>query len=409
MLYRTVPKTGDKLSILGFGAMRLPQVKGKIDRDAAAGLIRNSIDNGVNYVDTAWPYHNGASEPFLGEALADGYRQKVRLATKLPQWLVRSRKDMDYYLGLQLKRLRTGRIDYYLIHSLDGPSWDRMKDLGIAEFLDSAKRDGRIINRGFSFHGNKEDFKRIVDDYDWEFCQIQYNYLDEYNQAGTEGLQYAASKNLGVMVMEPLRGGKLAGKQPEEVAALWDAYQVRRSPAEWALRWIWNRPEVTLILSGMNEQSQVDENIAVASQACPDSLTGAELDLVKRAAATYRRLMKIGCTGCQYCMPCPAGVDIQGCFEMYNNAHMFGGRKLLRFFYIGRMGGAMGGKASNASLCVECGKCLKKCPQNLEIPTLLKSVEAEFEGFWFKPSVWILKRVVLFQTWWGKIKRRLRG
>jgi len=406
MLYRTVPKTGEKLSILGFGAMRLPQVKGKIDEEAGTGLIRNSIDNGIDYIDTAWAYHKGASEPFLAKALADGYREKVKLATKLPHWLVNSRKDMDYYLDRQLERLGTQRIDYYLIHSLDGPCWDRMKALGITEFLDAARSDGRIVNRGFSFHGNKEDFRRIVDGYDWEFCQIQYNFLDEGNQAGTEGLEYAASKNLAVIVMEPLRGGNLAGKIPEEIAALWDGAQVRRSPAEWALRWIWNRPEVTLLLSGMNEQSQVDENIKIASEALPDSLSEAELGLVKQVADTYRRLMKIGCTGCQYCMPCPVGVDIQGCFEMYNNAHMFGGRKFLRFFYIARMGGAMSGNVSRASLCIECGKCLKKCPQNLDIPALLKDVAGEFEGFWFKPSAWLMRRAVLFQAWWARMRHR---
>jgi predicted aldo/keto reductase-like oxidoreductase len=407
MLYRTVPKTGEKISILGFGAMRLPQVKDKIDEDASTRLIHYSIDRGIDYIDTAWAYHNGASEPFLGKALAGGYREKVNLATKLPQWLVRSRRDMDYYLALQLERLKTERIDYYLIHSLDGPSWDRMKALGITGFLDSAKHDGRIINRGFSFHGNKEDFKRIVDDYDWEFCQIQYNYLDKHNQAGTEGLEYAASKKLGVIVMEPLRGGNLCGKLPEQVAALWDRAQVKRTPAEWALRWIWNRPEVTLILSGMNEQSQVDENIKIASEAHPGSLSASELQLVSQVADTYRSLMRIGCTGCQYCMPCPADVDIQGCFEMYNNAHMFGGKKFLRFFYMVRTGGPLSGKASNASLCVECGKCLEKCPQNLAIPTLLKEVEGEFEGFWFKPAGWLLKRVVRAKAWWRKMKHRL--
>jgi hypothetical protein len=315
---------------------------------------------------------------------------------------------MDYYLNLQLERLGTDHIDYYLLHSLDGPSWERTKALGITEFLDAARRDGRITNRGFSFHGNKEDFKRIVDGYDWEFCQIQYNFLDEGNQAGTEGLEYAASKNLGVIIMEPLRGGSLAGKIPEEVAALWDGAPVKRSPVEWALRWVWNRPEVTMLLSGMNEQSQVDENLRIASEALPGSMTEAELELVKQVAGTYRRLMKIGCTGCQYCMPCPAGVDIQACFEMYNNAHMFGGKKILQFFYLARMGGAMSGSVSKASLCIECGKCLEKCPQHLDIPTLLKDVAGEFEGFWFRPSVWLLRRAALFQDWWARLKHRLR-
>jgi hypothetical protein len=248
-------KTGDKLSILGFGAMRLPQLNGKIDEERSTRQIRNSIDQGVNYIDTAWPYHGGASEPFLGRALGDGYREKIKLATKLPQWAVRSREDMDFYLNQQLEKLQTDHIDYYLIHSLDGPCWERIKEFGVADFLDKAKQDGRIVNAGFSFHGNREDFKGIVDGYDWDFCQIQYNYLDDKRQAGREGLEYAASKGLGVIVMEPLRGGNLAADPPTEVQAIWQEADVKRTPVEWALRWIWNQPEVTVVLSGMNEES----------------------------------------------------------------------------------------------------------------------------------------------------------
>ena len=393
-------KTGDRLSILGLGAMRLPESNGKIDEARATRQIRHAVDEGVNYVDTAWPYHGGASEPFLGRALDDGYRERVKLATKLPQWYVRSRQDMDYFLNQQLERLKTDHIDYYLIHALDGPSWQRIKDLGVIDFLDKAKQDGRIVNRGFSFHGSKEDFKTIVDAYGWDFCQIQYNYFDEHRQAGREGLEYAASKGLGVIIMEPLRGGNLARAMPPEVEAVFQEADVKRTPAEWALRWVWNHPEVTVALSGMNEESHVEENLKIAGEAHPNSLTDKELDLVDRAAKTYTRLMKVGCTGCQYCMPCPAGVDIPGCFDRYNHVHMFGDKRRMRFFYAAQMGGAITGKASNASLCKECGKCVKACPQELPIPEILKDVSREFEGFWFKPMVWLMKHGAAVQSWW---------
>jgi uncharacterized protein len=399
MLYRTIAKTGERLSILGFGAMRLPQVGGKIDEARASRQIRHAIDRGVNYVDTAWGYHRGASEPFLGRALTDGYREKVRLATKLPHWAVGTREDMDRFLARQLERLRTDHIDYYLIHSLDGPGWQRMRDLGVVDFLDKAKRDGRIVNRGFSYHGSRGDFKEVVDAYDWDMCQIQYNYLDEQNQAGREGLEYAAAKGLGLVVMEPLRGGKLGSGLPPEVQAIFQEADVKRTPAEWALRWVWNHPGVTVVLSGMNDENHIEENLRIAGEAQPNSLTSKELDLVRRAAQAYTGLMKIGCTGCQYCMPCPAGVDIQGCFEAYNQVHMSGDKRLTGFFYAARMGGVMAGKASNASLCKECGNCVKACPQGLAIPDLLKDVSREFEGFWFKPKVWFLKRGIAVQRW----------
>jgi predicted aldo/keto reductase-like oxidoreductase len=223
MLYRKMPKNGDELSILGFGAMRLPVRKdGSIDEEKATQMVRHAIDNGVNYVDTAWPYHMGESEPFLGRALADGYREKVRLATKLPQWMVRSQEDMDRFLNAQLEKLNTDHIDYYLIHSLVGSSWKTVRDLGVAGFLDRAKAGGRIINAGFSYHGAAEDFREVVDGYDWDFCQIQYNFLDEHIQAGREGLEYAASKGLGVIVMEPLRGGNLADPVPAEIRDIWN-------------------------------------------------------------------------------------------------------------------------------------------------------------------------------------------
>ena len=382
MLYRKIPKTGDELSILGFGCMRLPvKADGSIDEERAIKQIRYAIDHGVNYIDTAWPYHGGQSEPLVGRALADGYREKVRLATKLPSWLIEKREDMDTFLDAQRAKLNTDHIDYYLVHALVGELWDNVKKLGVADFLDKAKADGRIKNAGFSFHGAGQDFGRIVDAYPWNFCQIQYNFLDEKNQAGTKGLEYAASKGLGVIIMEPLRGGNLTRTVPPAVKAIWDEAPAKRTPAEWALRWIWNHPEVTVVLSGMNDESHIRENIRVADQAYPDSLNEADLQLVKRVEKKYRELLKVGCTGCQYCMPCPSGVNILLCFEEYNNLHLTGNADGEKFMYAARLGGAVAlGTPEFASLCVQCGECREKCPQHLDILTLLESVVKELEG-----------------------------
>ncbi|MGA2115229.1 MAG: aldo/keto reductase [Bryobacteraceae bacterium] len=381
MLYRKVPKTGDELSILGFGCMRLAQKDGRIDEERAAGQIRYAIDCGVNYVDTAWPYHGGESEPFVGRALAGRYRERVKLATKLPAWMVKDSADMDRFLDAQLRKLATPRIDYYLVHSLNGGTWDRVAALGVAEFLDRARSDGRIVNAGFSFHGLRDDFKRIVDAYPWTFCQIQYNYLDEEHQAGTEGLKYAASKGLAVVAMEPLRGGTLAvSPQPPAIDALWREAERRRSPAEWALRWVWDHPEVTVALSGMNDEAQVEENLAIAVGAGPDSLTIAEAGLVARVARKYREIMRIGCTGCGYCQPCPSGIDIPGCFDLFNAFHTFGKKQEALFLYVVRAGGFLSGHPAYASLCAHCLECLEKCPQELQVPDLLEQVANQFEG-----------------------------
>jgi predicted aldo/keto reductase-like oxidoreductase len=411
MLYRTMKKTGDELSILGFGCMRLPQKRGtpgsgKIDEARATRQIHYAIEQGVNYFDTAMPYHMGASEPFLGRALADGWRDKIKLATKLPPWSVKVRADMDQLLKVQLENLRTEWIDYYLVHALGKSSWERMKDLGILEFLDAAKADGRIINAGYSFHGDKDTFKEIVDAYDWEFCQIQYNFLDQQNQAGSEGLIYAAGKDMGVIIMEPLRGGNLAGKIPPAVQAIWDEADTRRSAAEWSLRWIWNHPEVTVVLSGMNEEAHIDENLRIAGEAYPESLTGRELALVGRVEEAYRSLMKAGCTGCRYCMPCPAGVDIPACFEVYNNLHMFGDRRTAVLTYLTRIAGGMGGEPACASLCENCGQCEDACPQHLPIRDLLTEVGDEFERWWLKPAVWLVKRAFAVHRWMTLRKAR---
>ncbi|KHK00749.1 aldo/keto reductase [Desulfovibrio sp. TomC] len=389
MLYRKMPKTGDALSILGFGCMRLPMVDGAIDEPRAIAQIRSSIDAGVNYMDTAWPYVNGQSEPLLGKALQDGYRERVKVATKLPTWLQNSRADMDRYLDAQLKRLGTDHIDYYLVHALDGPSWDRVAALGLREFLDQAKADGRIVNAGFSFHGLAEEFTRIVDAYPWDFCQIQYNYLDQQFQAGTDGLKYAASKGLGVIIMEPLRGGNLGlPTAPPAVADIWNEAKTKRTPVAWALRWVWNHPEVIVVLSGMNEEAHIEQNLAIAAEAEAGSLTAEELELVDRAGRTYKELMQVGCTGCGYCMPCPMSVQIPKSFDFYNKMHMFGNVEEAKFMYAAFGSGITGSDEPGfASQCVACGECLEKCPQHIAIPDMLEKVAAEMEGPDFQDRV----------------------
>lgn len=399
MQYRTMKKTGDRLSVLGFGTMRLPEKAGRIDEGRATALIRSAIDQGVNFIDTAFPYHLGTSEPFLGKALGDGYRERVKLCTKLPPWSVRTREDMDRILDSQLRRLRTDHIDYYLVHSLDGINWQRMRDLGVLSFLDAAKEDGRIVNTGFSFHGDLPSFKEIIDAYDWDACLIQYNYLDERNQAGTEGMRYAAGKGVGIMVMEPLRGGNLARRPPRAVRDIWHAAPVSRTPAEWALRWVWDHPEVTLLLSGMNDEEHLAENLRIADDATPSSLTEAERGCIARARDAYRSLMKVDCTGCRYCMPCPAHVNIPLCFELYNNKHVFGEARSAGFYYAIRLSDIANNQASFASQCTRCGKCLRHCPQHLDIPTLLEGVAREFEGPLLRPKAWGAKRYMAFQKW----------
>lgn len=382
MLSRRIPKTGDELSILGFGCMRYPMKDGKVDEPRAIAQIRSAIDRGVNYVDTAWPYHAGESEIVLGKALRDGYRDKVRLATKLPTWMIRSRADMDRYLAAQLAKLQTDRIDYYLVHSLSGPAWVGIRDLGVLDFLDRARADGRIVNPGFSYHGLERDFNAVVDAYPWVFCQIQYNYLDQHAQAGTAGLKYAASRGLGVIVMEPLRGGNLANPEPPAaIRELWSQARIQRPPVEWALRWVWDHPEVVVVLSGMNDEAQIAQNLAIAADARAGALTREELDLIDRVAEKYRELLKIGCTGCSYCMPCPADVNIKMCFEIYNNGHLFGKMNEAKFGYALHTSAVTGdGRYGFASQCVACGECLSKCPQQLPIPDLLAQVAAELEG-----------------------------
>ena len=370
------------VSIVGFGCMRLPLMPGgdssKIDEELSTELIRYAIDEGVNYIDTAYPYHGkgmssaGRSEPVVGKILRDGYRGKVKLATKLPSWLINSRGDMDRILNEQLERLETDYIDFYLVHALNKSSWKNVRRAGVAEFLEQAIRDGRIRYAGFSYHDEPENFNAIVDAFDWSFCQIQYNYMDEEFQAGRSGLEYAAKRGLGITIMEPLRGGKLAQNLPESVLTAFHRSEKIRTPAEWALSWIWNHAEVSLLISGMNTMDQVTGNIKSAENAIEGSFTDSDNLVIEKVKNIYRQRTKVDCTACNYCMPCPLGVNIPGCFDYYNNFHMFGREDNYRFLKAGQ----------RASDCTECGSCEVHCPQSLPIPELLKEVRAVFEPTW---------------------------
>jgi len=394
MLYREMPGNNDKLSILGFGCMRFPGGQFRPDEKRSIAQIRDAIGEGINYFDTAWPYHGGKSEVILGKALKDGYRQKVKIADKLPHWLCKTREDMDFYLNEQLKRLDDTVIDYYLIHALEGVTWNKAVELGVKDFLDKAKESGKIINAGFSFHGHRDDFKEIIDGYNWDFCQIQFNILDEHDQAGIEGLEYAASKNIGVIVMEPLRGGSLSGKLPDAVEKIYKNAPVQRSNAEWALRWVWNHPGVITVLSGMTEEAHIEENLRIASDADVGSLNGEEMELVTRAADTFREVQKVPCTGCQYCMPCPKNINIPLTFSFYNNKYLFNQGLISRMMYVMQSAGIQGRDPGLASQCVDCGACVKHCPQKIDIPNELKTITKEFEGPLSKVLAFTLRKVL---------------
>lgn len=376
MLYRKIKKTGDELSVLGFGAMRLPSKNGRTDEKRATQQVRYAIDHGVNYIDTALMYMN---EPLVGRILGDGYREKVKLATKISPSNVNKTDDLENVLKVQLENFKTDYIDYYMLHGLNRSNWDKMLKLDVLESLSKVKADGKILNAGFSFHGDKETFKEIVDAYDWDFCLIQYNYLDEENQAGTEGLEYAAAKGLGIIIMEPFRGGNLTNNIPTEVKEIWDQSEIKRTPAEWALRWILNHPEVTCVLSGMNEEEHIKENLRIADEALPNSLTKEELELIEKVRDKYRELMKTGCTGCGYCMPCPSGVEIPRCFEFYDT-QVIGNKRYAQLQYVIGLGSVQKDESAYASKCNKCGKCEKLCPQELPIMKLLDDVSDDMEG-----------------------------
>jgi len=372
MQYRKFGKLDWAGSLLGFGAMRLPLTDGdpaNVDKPESIRMIRYAIDHGVNYLDTAYPYHSGQSERIVGQALKDGYRERMKLATKLPARLVESASDFDRFLNEQLERLQT-KIDFYLLHGLNSRNWSKVRDLGVLGWAEGAMADGRFDYLGFSFHDELDVFKEIVDAYDnWTLCQIQYNYMDVDYQAGHRGLEYAADKGLAVVVMEPLRGGRLAKELPEQVAKVWASAAQKRTPAEWGLLWVWNHSEVSVTLSGMSTMEQVVENVAVADRSRPGILTAEELALYDRVREAYRRLSPIPCTNCGYCMPCPNGVEISGIFQIYNEAIMYDDPQRGRFRYSGPMGLK---KEQHADQCKECEECVEACPQEIPIPEWLK-------------------------------------
>ncbi|MFZ1914902.1 MAG: aldo/keto reductase [Dehalococcoidales bacterium] len=323
MKYRKFGKLEWEVSALGFGGMRFPILNnnfGNVNEPEAIRMMRYAFDQGVNYVDSAWGYHHGNSEVVIGKALQDGYRKKVRIATKLPCFEVKSYEDFDRLLDEQAKRLQTEKIDFYLLHGLNRREWPKVRDLGVIKWAESAIADGRIGYLGFSFHDDYEIFQEIVDAYDnWTLCQFQYNYMDEEFQAGTRGLHYAHRKGLAVVVMEPLRAGRLA-RPPEKVAKVWANAPAHGTPQEWGLRWVWNHPEVTVVLSGMSTMGQVIENVAYTEHSQPSNLTADELALIERVREAYFSLNQVSCTACRYCMPCPNGVDIPRMFFASRNS-----------------------------------------------------------------------------------------
>jgi predicted aldo/keto reductase-like oxidoreductase len=377
MKYRSFGKLNWKVSALGFGAMRLPTVcndAAKINEPEAIRMIRYAIDHGVNYVDTAYPYHGGNSETLVGKALEDGYRENVKLATKMPTWLVNSQQDMDKYLEEQLKRLKTD-VDFYLLHGLNKERWQKLQAQDVIGWAEKKIDEGKFRYLGFSFHDEYDVFKNIIDGYqNWTLCQIQYNYADAEYQAGTRGLRYAASKGLAVVVMEPVAGGRLAMKPPKPIQELWVGLRVKRTQAELALLWVWNRPEVSVALSGMSTMEQVKENVRTASHSGIDKLTGEELSLINQVALKYKEAGFIGCTACRYCLPCPEGVNITDIIAFYNE------------FYVKNMSDEVKAKywehitpESQAKRCVACGKCEELCPQRLSIRDVIRRAVWIFE------------------------------
>lgn len=379
---------GNSISILGYGAMRFPVKNGKIDEEKAREQLSYAIESGVNYIDTAYFYHQGQSEKFLGEFLSKGYRDKVFLASKMPPWLMRKEGDMEKIFKQQLKRLQTDFIDYYLLHAINRENWELFLKYDALKFIKEKKEQGQVKNLGFSFHGDKALFKEVIKAFPWDFCQIQYNFLDEQHQAGREGLELAESMGIPVIVMEPLRGGTLAQNLPSEVKSIYSQYDKKRTPVEWALKWIWNHKGVYLLLSGMSEMSHVVENIQYASDVEKDQLTSSDLACIEQVKSIYQSKVKVPCTSCQYCIPCPAHVDIPRCFELYNAKHML--NQEVKRFYLMQLSG-INGQASHASLCIKCGQCLKKCPQNIDIITALADVSNDFEGWGFQAKIKLTK------------------
>ena len=381
-------KYGNDISILGYGCMRFTRAGGKIDLDKAEREVMAAYEAGVNYYDTAYIYPG--SEAALGEILErNGLRQKVYVATKLPHYLIKSVEGMEKLFQEQLKRLRTDYVDFYLMHMLtDVATWEKLKGLGIEAWLEEKKKSGAIRQVGFSYHGNSDMFCKLVDAYDWDFCQIQYNYMDENAQAGRRGLAHAAAKGIPVVIMEPLRGGKLVNNLPKEAESIFAEYPVKHTPAQWAFRWLWNQPEVTCVLSGMNSLEMVRDNCETASTVAAGELGEGEEQMLQNVVKAINAKMKVGCTGCGYCMPCPKNVDIPGTFAAYNRCYSEGKIAAIKEHF---MCTAMRQDATSAANCIGCGKCESHCPQGIEIRKELKNAGKQLEGVFYRTARWFVK------------------
>ncbi|MBE6006951.1 MAG: aldo/keto reductase [Sarcina sp.] len=388
MLYRK-DKYGNELSMLGFGCMRFTKKGNNIDLEKAEKEIMAAYRAGVNYFDTAYIYPG--SEAAIGEIFERNHiRDKINIATKLPQYMIRNRSGLDKYFDEELVRLRTTYVDYYLMHHLtDLAMWEKLKKVGILDWIREKKESGAIRNIGFSYHGNTDNFQKILADYDWDFCQIQYNYLDEVSQAGVDGLKAAAARGIPVVIMEPLRGGKLVNALPAGARKAMEDSGRAWSPAEWGLRWLYNQPEVTVVLSGMNSLEMVEENCRIASEAEPGHLTDQDFQVLEKVKKSIREKEKVGCTGCRYCMPCPKGVDIPGIFRCYN-AMFTESKSAGRFQFAQTVG--LTRRPAFATQCVECGKCEQHCPQNLPIRKKLKEADKALRPLPYKIGINFARR-----------------
>ena len=371
MQYRTM-RDGTKVSVLGYGCMRFTSVNGKIDLPKAEREVMKAIRYGINYFDTAYIYPG--SEDALGRIFERNHcREKIHIADKLPYYLIHSAPAIDKYFNETLSRLRTDYVDFYLMHMLsDIKSWERMQSLGITEWIDRKRKEGAIRQIGFSFHGDTDTFIRLLDAYDWDFCQIQYNYLDEHTQAGRRGLQYAAKKGIPVIIMEPLRGGRLITQLPAEAKQLMKQFDAKRSPAEWGLRWLWDQPEVTCVLSGMNSLEMLRDNVRAANHAPAGCMSDAEHEIIRKVKGYIRKAQKVGCTGCRYCMPCPQGVDIPAAFNSYNRLFLERKTSVIREYF---QVTSFKKERSDMTRCIQCGKCERHCPQHIQIRAELKNAE----------------------------------
>lgn len=393
MQYRNNPKNGQRLSALGYGCMRFTRKGGAIDQEKANRELKRALDLGVNYFDTAYIYPG--SEEALGRFIrAYDCRDRMNIATKLPQYRVKRAEDFDTFFDEELRRLQTDHVDYYLMHMMnDAQSFERLCGLGLKEWVAAKKASGAIRNVGFSFHGGTLQFKALIDAWDWDFCQIQFNYMDEHSQAGIDGLNYAHEKGLPVIIMEPLRGGKLAGLLPKDALREIERATPRRSPAEWGLRWVWNHPQVTVVLSGMNAVEQVEENCRVASESLPGHLTDGDMAVYSRVLRAIAKGVRVGCTGCGYCQPCPKGVDIPMCFAAYNTSYadgLFTGMKEYMMCTTLRK------VRSNAGLCVKCGRCEQHCPQHIPIRDMLDNVKKRLENPAYKVAAAVAPRIMKY-------------